>query len=166
MQYCTVKYTKAQPFVQDAHMWQCTPDLWANLTCLDTQTHLCIFESSQFEGSCVRDLGFACDLALKNLAAMQEGSGLIPELGKEMATHSNILVWEVPWTKEPGGPQSLGLKKRWTLLRKLNNINNKAGDLLYQHIPHVHSVNSHVGKMYCLCIWAPSYTSSIEKSRR
>ena len=83
---------------------------------------------------------------------MQEGSGLIPELGKEMATHSNILVWEVPWTKEPGGPQSLGLKKRWTLLRKLNNINNKAGDLLYQHIPHVHSVNSHVGKMYCLCI--------------
>ena len=66
--------------------------------------HVCIFESSQFEGSCVKDLGFACDSALKNLPAMQEDSGLFPELEKEMATHSNILVWEIPWTKEPGGP--------------------------------------------------------------
>ena len=24
-------------------------------------------------------------------------------LEKEMATHSNILVWEIPWTEEPGG---------------------------------------------------------------
>ena len=24
-------------------------------------------------------------------------------LGKEMATHSNILAWEIPWTEEPGG---------------------------------------------------------------
>ena len=71
-----------------------------------------------------------------------------------------------PMDKGAWWPQSLGLKKRWTLLRELNNINNKAGGLLYQQIPHVHSVNNHVGKMYCLCIWAPSYTSSIEKSRR
>ena len=27
-------------------------------------------------------------------------------LGKEMTTHSSILAWEIPWTEEPGGPQS------------------------------------------------------------
>ena len=30
-------------------------------------------------------------------------------LEKEMAIHSKILVWEIPWTKEPGGLQSMGL---------------------------------------------------------
>ena len=30
-------------------------------------------------------------------------------LEKEMATHSKLLVWEIPWTKEPGGLQSMGL---------------------------------------------------------
>ena len=28
-------------------------------------------------------------------------------LDKEMATHSSILVWEIPWTEEPGGLQSM-----------------------------------------------------------
>ena len=31
-------------------------------------------------------------------------------LGKEMATHSSILAWEIPWTEEPGGLQSMGHK--------------------------------------------------------
>ena len=30
-------------------------------------------------------------------------------LEEEMATHSSILAWEIPWTEEPGGPQSLRL---------------------------------------------------------
>ena len=30
---------------------------------------------------------------------------------EEMATHSNILAWKVPWTEEPGGLQSWGLKE-------------------------------------------------------
>ena len=29
-------------------------------------------------------------------------------LEEEMATHSGILVWEIPWTEEPGGLQSMG----------------------------------------------------------
>ena len=29
-------------------------------------------------------------------------------LEKEMATHSSILAWEIPWTEEPGGLQSMG----------------------------------------------------------
>ena len=28
---------------------------------------------------------------------------------KEMATHSSILAWEIPWTEDPGELQSLGL---------------------------------------------------------
>ena len=28
-----------------------------------------------------------------------------------MATHSSILAWEIPWTEEPGGLQSLGSQK-------------------------------------------------------
>ena len=32
-------------------------------------------------------------------------------LEKEMAIHSNILAWEIPWTEEPGGPQSMGAAK-------------------------------------------------------
>ena len=30
---------------------------------------------------------------------------------KEMATHSIILAWRIPWTEEPGGLQSLGLQR-------------------------------------------------------
>ena len=30
-------------------------------------------------------------------------------LKKEMATHSSILVWEIPWTEEPGGLQPMEL---------------------------------------------------------
>ena len=29
-------------------------------------------------------------------------------LEKEMAAHPSILTWEIPWTEEPGGPQSMG----------------------------------------------------------
>ena len=39
--------------------------------------------------------------------------GSIPGSGrsspeKEMATHSSILAWKIPWTEEPGGLQSMG----------------------------------------------------------
>ena len=32
-------------------------------------------------------------------------------LEEEMATHSSILAWRIPWTKEPGGLLSMGLKR-------------------------------------------------------
>ena len=51
---------------------------------------------------------------VKTLPAMQEVQETwIPSLGqedpleKEMATHSSILAWKIPWTEEPGGLQSL-----------------------------------------------------------
>ena len=45
-------------------------------------------------------------------------AGLIPgledPLEKEMATHSSILAWAIPWIEEPGGLQFIGLQKRDT----------------------------------------------------
>ena len=32
-------------------------------------------------------------------------------LEKEMAPHSSILAWEIPWSEDPGGLQSMGLQK-------------------------------------------------------
>ena len=52
---------------------------------------------------------------VKNLPAMQETPvrSLSQEdcLEKEMATHSSILAWSIPWTKEPGELQSLGSQR-------------------------------------------------------
>ena len=32
-------------------------------------------------------------------------------LEKEMATHSSVFAWKIPWTEEPGGLQSMGLQR-------------------------------------------------------
>ena len=32
-------------------------------------------------------------------------------LEKEMATHSSIFAWKIPWTENPGGLQSMGLQR-------------------------------------------------------
>ena len=37
--------------------------------------------------------------------------GLEDPLEKEMATHSSILAWRIPWTEEPGGLQSMGSQR-------------------------------------------------------
>ena len=34
-----------------------------------------------------------------------------------MATHSNILAWEIPWTEEPGGLQPMRSQRSWTQLK-------------------------------------------------
>ena len=52
---------------------------------------------------------------LKHLPATRETSirslGWEDPLEKEMATHCSILAWRIPWTKEPGGLQSMGPQK-------------------------------------------------------
>ena len=42
--------------------------------------------------------------------------GFDSRVGKEMITHSNILAWEIPWTEEPGGLQSIRSPERRTQL--------------------------------------------------
>ena len=57
---------------------------------------------------------------LKRLPGMWEtwvrSLGQEDPLQKEMATHSSILAWEIPWTEETGGLQSMGSQKTWTQL--------------------------------------------------
>ena len=55
---------------------------------------------------------------VKNLPEMQETQetwvwslGWEDPLEEEMATHSSILAWEIPWTEQPGGLQSMGLQR-------------------------------------------------------
>ena len=59
---------------------------------------------------------------IKNLPVMKEtlktlarSLGWEDHLAKEMATRSSILAWEIPWTEEPGGLQSMGLQSQTRL---------------------------------------------------
>ena len=60
--------------------------------------------------------GFLMAQMVKSLPAMWETRvrSLVWEdpLEKEMAAHSSILAWKIPWTEEPGGLQSIGLHSR------------------------------------------------------
>ena len=56
---------------------------------------------------------------LKHLPAMREtwvrSLGQEDPLEKEMATHSSIFTWRIPWMEEPGGLQSMGSQSRTRL---------------------------------------------------
>ena len=70
-------------------------------------------------------LGFpGCSVA-KNLPANTGDVGLIAGLGrsreKEMATHSSILTWEIPWTEEPGGDTVHGVAEESDTTDRPNN---------------------------------------------
>ena len=56
--------------------------------------------------------------SVKHLPAMQDTQILFLNwedlLEKEMATHSTILAWKIPWTKKPGGLQSMGSQESET----------------------------------------------------
>ena len=58
------------------------------------------------------NVGFPMWLSGKKLPAKQEmqvqSLGWEDPLEKEMATHSIIPAWKIPWTEEPGGLQSIG----------------------------------------------------------
>ena len=73
-------------------------------------------ESAQIAGITRLVLCSRCEVVaqrVKRLRAMQETRvrSLVQEdpLEKEMATHSSILAWRIPWTEEPGGLQSTGV---------------------------------------------------------
>ena len=88
-------------------------------------------------------------------------------LEKEMATHSSILAWRIPWAEEPGEPQSMGLKEsnttkwlkqQYSRMRdvlELAYTSSQVGSLCIFFQPHVqwHHINSlkspsHGGETY------------------
>ena len=82
-------------------------NLEPHYSCTVTHQHLNV-TSTGSKSSLVAQL-------VKNLPAMQETRvqflGWENPLEKEMATHSTILAWKIPWTEEPGGLQSTGSKE-------------------------------------------------------
>ena len=71
------------------------------------ETHfICFLPSSE---------GFPGGSVVKNLPARQETrvASLAREdpLEKEMAAHSSVLAWRIPWTEEPGGLQTMGSQR-------------------------------------------------------
>ena len=68
--------------------------------------------------SYVETWGFPSGTVVKNLLAMQAtrqtlvvSMGLEDALEEEIATHSNILAWRIPWIEEPGGLHSMGSQR-------------------------------------------------------
>ena len=65
-------------------------------------------------------LDFPSGSVIKNPPAMQDI--WVPSLGwedpleEEMVTYFSFLAWEIPWTEEPGGLQSMGSQKSQTRL--------------------------------------------------
>ena len=63
-------------------------------------------------------MGFPGATAVKNRPVMQKTQetwvkslGGEDPLEEDMATHSSILAWEIPWTEQPGGLRSLGSQR-------------------------------------------------------
>ena len=60
-------------------------------------------------------IGLPCISNSKESACNAGDQGLIPgsrrSSGEEMATHSRILAWRIPWTEKPGGLQSMGSQR-------------------------------------------------------
>ena len=60
-------------------------------------------------------MGFPGGLVVKNPPAVQEmwvrSLGQEDALEEEMAVHSSIFAWGIPWTEEPGGLQSVGSQR-------------------------------------------------------
>ena len=67
-------------------------------------------------------------------------------LKKEMATHSSILAWEIPWTEEPGGLQSMGLQRA---------RHDQAHTNTHTHI-HIHIPTYEAGAITLQVVW-PGY---------
>ena len=84
--------------------WTCLR-VWFHITAFEAPVYIVILSSRAFPGGS-DGKEFACN-------AEDPGSipGLVGPLEKEMATHSSLLAWRIPWTREPGGLQSIGLQR-------------------------------------------------------
>ena len=88
------------------HVWlshHCSPFLYSSVS----SCHLFLISSAS-----VRLLTF-----LSFIVSIFAWNVPLVSLEKEMATHPSIPAWEIPWTEDPGGLQSMGLQKSWTWIR-------------------------------------------------
>ena len=98
------------------------PSLWGFITAALVTSTILLHLTNIIE----QGLGFPGGSAVKNPPAMQEmwvwSLGWEDPLEKEMATHSNILAWRIPWTEQPGRPHTIhGVTKESDTTQQLNN---------------------------------------------
>ena len=81
---------------------------------------------------------------VKHLPTMQETQvrslGREDPLEKEMAAHSSVLAWRVPWTEEPGGLQSIGSQRVRQVKQDLSNYKSDKTEATEQ--PHSQSIQT------------------------
>ena len=82
--------------------------------------------------------------------------GLEDSLEMEIATHSIILAWRIPWTEEPGRLQSMGLQ------RVEHDLTMKTTTTKYVYIPMyinismwTHTYTQRIGRMVLICVCSP-----------
>ena len=81
-------------------------------------------------------MGFSCGSAGKTLSAVQEiQERRVWSLGREdsldggMASHSSILAWRIPWTREPGSLESMSSQSQ-SRLKRLTRLHNGISSIL------------------------------------
>jgi len=85
-------------------------------------------------------------------------------LEKEITTHSSILAWEIPWTEEPGGLQSLWSQKNQTWLNNWAH-KNILFSFLYKHThTYFFSIPSWLHSVLFLPFWISPLMYSYDQS--
>ena len=133
------------------------PTLFFFLSTLPSLSHIKWFFSLSPELMIIQQTTQLVAQRLKHLPAMWEtwvqSLGREDPLEKEMATHSSILAWRIPWTEEPGGLQSMGLQSRTRL-----------SDFTSLHFTSLHFTSLHEGlynnNVSCLRTVSPSWKPS------
>ena len=90
---------------------------------------------------------------------MSERAGDI-KFHEGMATLSSILVWEIPWTEEPGGLQSIGSQRvehNWSDLAHMHAYNFIKAELCIS-IHAVDNMPKHMWIYMCVCVYIYIYT--------
>ena len=104
------------------HMHVCAPEDWTGVFCLSALAGR-VFTTAGFSGGSVVKTPPAMQETQETLSLIpgwgrshEEGNGPGGSDSKEMETHSNILAWEIPWTKEPEWATVHWVAKSWTQL--------------------------------------------------
>ena len=66
-------------------------------------------------------LDFSGGSVIKNLPTNVGSLGQEDPLEEEMAAHSSILAWEIPWTEDPGGLPTMGSQSQTRLSDQINH---------------------------------------------
>ena len=105
---CLVKKLRSHKWHCESEVAQLCPILWDHTDCsLPGSSVHGIFQAGILEWGAI---SFSRSSAY-NVGDPGQSLGQEDPLEQEMAPHSSILTWKIPWTEEPGGLQSMGSQR-------------------------------------------------------